>query len=71
MAQTDYPVIRVRTNHAEYKKFKILQDHGYSHREVLEIALSSYEDTVTVVSKKTRELITFPRAILTKRKKVA
>lgn len=69
MAHDNYPVIHLRTNHAEYKKFKLLQEHGYSNREVLEIALNSgCEEIITVISKKTREPIKFPRSILSKRK---
>ena len=69
MGQKDYPVIHLRTNHSEYKKFKMLQEHGYSNREVLEIALNSgCEENITVISKKTREPIKFPRNILSKRK---
>lgn len=69
MAQKDYPVIHVRTNHTEYKNFKNLQVHGYSNREVLEIALDSDEKTITVISKETGEPIKFPRNILSKRNK--
>lgn len=69
MAQKDYPVIHLRTNHAEYKKFKWLQEHGYSNREVLEIALDSgCEKIITLISKTTRESISFNRNILSKRK---
>lgn len=69
MGQNDHPVIHLRTNHTEYKNFKTLQEHGYSNREVLEIALDSIEQTITVKSKKTGEPIRFPRNILSKRNK--
>ena len=67
MAQNDYPVIHIRTNHSEYKKFQFLKEHGYSAREVLE--LTRIEIPLTVKSKITDKPIEIPANILSKRKK--
>lgn len=67
MAQNDYPVIHIRTNHSEYKKFQFLKEHGYSVREVLE--LTRIEMPLFVVSRTTNEKIEIPANIISKRKK--
>ena len=70
MASNEHPRINVRINHAEDKRFKLLKDHGYSAREVLELALNTKgcESIITVVSKTNGEPIQFPRSILCIRK---
>lgn len=67
---SNHPRINVRINHSEEKKFKHLKDHGYSAREVLELALNTNgcEKIITVVSKTNGEPIQFPRSILCMRK---
>lgn len=66
----NHPRINVRIRPPEDEKFKLLKEHGYSAREVLELALNtnSCEKTITVVSKKNGEPIQFPRSILCIRK---
>lgn len=70
MASDNRPRINVRINYAEEKNFKLLKDHGYSAREVLELALNTKgcENIITIPSKINGEPIQFPRNILSIRR---
>lgn len=69
MQKTDCRIY-MRVTPSEFKKFKTLQEHGYTTREVFEFMEEKIsEPTITFLSKKNGEPLQFSKNILSKRSK--
>lgn len=70
MRQNDHCRIYLRVSPAEYKKFKVFKENGYSAREILEIVSEKcFESPITIYSKKTREPLLIPSNIISKKRR--
>lgn len=60
----------IRVSPSEFKKFKTLQEHGYTTREVFELLGDKICDTtITFLSKKNGEHLKFSKNLLSKKYK--
>lgn len=70
MRQNDHCRIYMRVSPAEFERFKIFKENGYSAREILEIINEKCsESPIIIYSKKTREPLQIPSNILSKKRR--
>jgi hypothetical protein len=60
----------MRVSPAEFERFKLFKENGYSAREILEIVSEKcFESPIIIYSKKTREPLVIPSNIISKKRR--